>query len=140
MNKLIIFTISLFMVFAFLQNSYARSSYISYEVVEIRSEGIVVKNSRGELSLIKKDPGDIKAGDIVRYDSIRNRLKKSSWQLANIIEMANSTITLRLKNGKELDINMRSKYREEFSQGDQVFFKESSGQLKKSNFQQLDEE
>ena len=140
MNKLIIFTISLFMVFAFLQNSYARSSYLSYEVVEIRSEGIVVKNSRGELSLIKKDPGDIKAGDIVRYDSIRNRLKKSSWQLANIIEMANSTITLRLKNGKELDINMRSKYREEFSQGDQVFFKESSGQLKKSNFQQLDEE
>ena len=140
MNKLIIFTISLFMVFAFLQNSYARSSYISYEVVEIRSEGIVVKNSRGELSLIKKEPGDIKAGDIVRYDSIRNRLKKSSWQLANIIEMTNSTISLRLKNGKELDINMRSKYREEFSQGDQVFFKESSGQLKKSNFQQLDEE
>ena len=123
MKKLIILAIPLFMVLAFLQDSYARSSYISYEVVEIRSEGIVVKNSVGELSLIKKDPGDIKAGDIVRYDSIRNRLKKSSWQLASIIEMTNSTITLRLKNGKELDIANRGKYREEFSQGEQVFLK-----------------
>ena len=140
MKKLIFLMIPLFMLLAYLQNGYASSSYISYEVIEIQSEGIVVKNSKGESSFINKNPGDIKVGDIIRYDSIRKRLKKSSWQLAKIIMMNNSTITLQLKNGQNLDVNMRAKYRGDFSEGEEVLFKSSSGQLEKSNFQQIDEE
>ena len=80
------------MVLVLFQNSHASSPYVPYEVVEIQKEGILAKDHKGQLHLIKKDPGDTKVGDIIRYDYIRNRLRKSPWQLAKIIEMTESTI------------------------------------------------
>jgi hypothetical protein len=140
MKKLIFFILPLFMLPALFQNVYARSPYISYEVVEIQQEGILAKDHKGKLHLIRKDPGDIKVGEIIRYDYIRDRLKKSPWQLAKIVEMTDSSITLQLKTGQNAKVNMRARYRTEFSQGEEVFYKETTNQLIKSNFAEVDEE
>jgi hypothetical protein len=139
MKKIMFFILPFLLLLAFSQNTHA-GSYIKYEIVEIQSEGIVVKDNQGKLSLIKNDPADLKVGDIVTYDSIRERMRKSPWQLATITEMNNSTITLQPKNGESLKtINMRAHYRGEFSPGEEVLYKESAKQIKKSNFQDLGE-
>jgi hypothetical protein len=140
MNKLIILAIPLLIVLACFQNSYASTPYRSYEVTQIRNEGIVVRDFKGYFYLIEKDAGDIKVGDHIRYDSGRHRLRKSPWQLATITEMTDRTIKLKLNSGEKLEINTRSKYRRKFNQGDQVFYKKSSGQIKKSNFEKIGEE
>ena len=140
MKKLIFFILLVFVILAFFQKGFAHSPYISYEVIEIQKEGILAKDHKGKLHLIKKDPDDIKVGEIIRYDFIRDRLKKSPWQLAKIVEMTDSNIKLQLKTGQTVIINMRAKYREEFNQGEEVFFKESTNQLEKSNFVKVDEE
>ena len=96
-------------------------------------------DSGGERYLIDKNPGKLKVGDSVRYDYVRNVLRKNPWQLATVTMMGNNTVTLKLNNGEKLDVNMRSQYRGKFNQGDQVFYKKSSKQIKKNNLQKLDE-
>lgn len=139
MKRLLILAIPLLVVFACFQNSYAKTYYRTFEVAEIQSDGIVLKDFEGGRFLLDKDPGGLKVGDTVRYDTVRNRLKKSPWQSAKITRMTDRTVTLRLNSGEKVDVNMRSSYRNEFKQGDQVKYKESSGQIKKSNLQKLDD-
>ena len=139
MKKLIIFAIPLFIVFAYSQNCYARSSYKTYEVSQIRSDGIVVKDFQGIIYVIEKDPGDLKVGDIVRYDASRHRLRKSPWQKAKIINITDRTLTLEANSGEQLELNI-NKYRGKFNKGDQVLFKGSTGQIKKSGFQEVESE
>jgi hypothetical protein len=138
MKKLIILAIPLLVVLAYFQNSYAASHYRSYEVFQIQTDGIILRDFKNDFYFIKEDPGDIKVGDLIRYDSGRNRLKKSPWQLAKITEMTNRKITVTLSSGETREVNMRNRYLREFSQGDQVYYKKSSDQIKKSNFQKLD--
>ena len=140
MKIFLFLAIPLFLVLTSMQYSHARSAYLTYEVTGIRSDGIVVRNTKGDLSFIKRGPADFQVGEIIKYDYVRDRLRKSPWQLAEIVAKTNSTITLQLNNGRNLDVPMRGRYRGEFKQGEKVFYKEATGQLKKSNFQQLDEE
>jgi hypothetical protein len=139
MKKLIILAIPLLIVFAAFQNSYADTYYRTYELTQIRSDGLVLMDSGGERYLIDKNPGKLKVGDSVRYDYVRNVLRKNPWQPATVTMMGNNTVTLKLNNGEKLDVNMRRQYRGKFNQGDQVFYKKSSKQIKKNNLQKLDE-
>ena len=140
MKRLIILTIPLFIILAAFQNSYADTYYQTYELAQIRSDGLILMDSEGNSHLADKDPGKLKIGDSVRWDKVRNVLKKNPWQPAIVTMMGNNTVTLKLNNGEKLDVNMRSQYRGKFKQGDQVLYKKSSGQIKKSNLQKLEEE
>ncbi|MFC1827777.1 hypothetical protein ACFLZQ_07615 [Thermodesulfobacteriota bacterium] len=139
MKKLIIVAITSLVIFACFHNSYARTYYRTFEVAEIRSDGIVLKDFEGGRFLIDKDPQGLIVGDIVRYDTVRNRLRKSPWQPAKVTKMTDRTITLQLKNGEKVDVNMRSNYRGEFKKGDTVDYKASAGQIKKKNLMKLDD-
>lgn len=139
MKKLLIFAIPFFVIFALFQNSYAKTYWRTFEVVEITSEGIVLQDFEGGRFLVNKDPGGYKVGDIVRYDTVKNRLKKSPWQPAEVIKMTDRTVTLLMNSGDKIDVNMRSSYRNEFAEGDQVKYNVSKGQIKKSNLQKLEE-
>jgi hypothetical protein len=140
MKRLIILTIPLFIILAAFQNSYADTYYQTYELAQIRSDGLILMDSEGNSYLADKDPGKLKIGDSVRWDKVRNVLKKNPWQPAIVTMMGNNTVTLKLNNGEKLNVNMRSQYRGKFKQGDQVLYKKSSGQIKKSNLQKLEEE
>ena len=140
MKRLIILTIPLFIILAAFQNSYADTYYQTYELAQIRSDGLILMDSEGNSHLADKDPGKLKIGDSVRWDKVRNVLKKNPWQPAIVTMMGNNTVTLKLNNGEKSDVNMRSQYRGKFKQGDQVLYKKSSGQIKKSNLQKLEEE
>ena len=140
MKRLIIFLIPLLMVLALFQNSYARTYYRTFEVAEITGEGIVLKDFEGGRFLVEKEPGDLQVGDLVRYDTVRNRLKKSPWQPATITKMTDRIITIETRGGERVDVNMRSKYLNEFTEGEQVHYNAAKGQIKKSNLQPVDEE
>lgn len=140
MKKLIICAIPLLLLLAFYQNGYARTYYRTFEVVEITGEGFILQDFEGGRFLVGKDPGkfDIQVGDIVRYDTVRDRLKKSPWQPATILKMTDSTITIETRHEDSVDVNMRSKYRNEFKEGDHVQYNAAKGQLMKDNLQPLD--
>jgi len=144
MKKLLILAIALIVVFTVFQNSYAKTYWRTYEVVEIQSDGIVLKDFEGGRFLIQKDPNKIKGGlqvgDSVKYDSVKNRLKKNPWQPADITSMNNNTITLKLKNGENVDVKMQSKYRNDLNEGEQVYYNASKGQIKKSHLKELEED
>ncbi|MFC1827103.1 hypothetical protein ACFLZQ_04145 [Thermodesulfobacteriota bacterium] len=144
MKKLLIVAIALVVVIAGFQQSYAKTYWRTYEVAEIQSNGIVLMDFEGNRFLVKKDPGKIKGGlqvgDSVRYDSVKNVLKKNPWQPAAITEITDNTITLELNSGEKVDVNMRSKYRNEFNKGDQVFYNASKKQLKNSTVKEVEQE
>lgn len=52
------------------------AKYRTYEVVEVTEKTVTIKDKDGKVLVLEKDPKDFKAGDIVRYDSKRNRLRK----------------------------------------------------------------
>ena len=140
MKKLIFFTLTLLFVFSSFQVSHAKTFYRTFEVAEITDQGIVLKDFEGGRFLVEKDPNGIKVGDMVRYDTVRNRLKKSPWQPAEITRMTDRIITLEIKSGDRVDVNMRSSYRNEFKKGEQVLYYAAKSQIKKSNLQKLDDE
>ena len=144
MKKLTIPAIALFVLFCNIPNSYANTYYRTFEVAEITSEGIILKDFEGGKFLVEKDPskisGGLKAGDSVRYDTVRKVLKKNPWQPAEITKMTDRTITLQLRNGDTVEMSMQSKYSNNFNKGDQVHYKASTGQIKKSNLIELEKE
>lgn len=140
MKKLIIVAIAFLAIFACFHNSYAKTFYRTFEVAEIQGDGIVLSDFEGGRFLIEKDPRGLKVGDSVRYDSVRNVLKKNPWQPATVTRMSDSTITMQFKNDDTIDLALQSKYRGKFKKGEQIFYKASSKQIKKSNLQQLEEE
>ena len=118
MKKLVILAVALIVVFASFPSSYAKTRYGTFEVAEIQSNGIVLMDFEGGRFLVEKDPnsikGGLKVGDSVRYDSAKNKLKKNSWQPAEITNIGSNSISLKLKNGDTAEVNMRSKYQNEF--------------------------
>ena len=137
MKKIIFPAVALFLLFFNFQQSYAKTYYRTFKVAEITGEGVVLKDFEGGRLLVNKDPSGLKIGDSVRYDTVRNVLKKNPWQPATVTKMGNNSLTLQFSNGEKEDVNMRSNYRNKFKKGDKVLYKATSGQLKKSNFQKL---
>ena len=119
MKKLLILAIPFFFLSVLFQNSYAKTYWRTFEVAEITSEGIVLQDFEGGRFLVNKNPGGYKVGDIVRYDTVKDRLKKSPWQPAEVIKMTDRTVTLQMNSGNKIDLNMHSSYRNEFAEGDQ---------------------
>ncbi|KPJ99261.1 MAG: hypothetical protein AMJ60_05595 [Desulfobacterales bacterium SG8_35] len=139
MKRLAILAIALLATFLLFNNSYGRTFYRTFEVVEIQPDGIVLQDFEGSRLLVDKAPNGLKVGDIVRYDTVRNVLKISPWQPAKVINMTDRTVTLQLNNDDYIEINMRSSYQNQFQVGDTIQYKASSGQIKKSDLGELKE-
>lgn len=140
MKKLLILILPLLLLLGYSQGSSAARYYRTYEVVEIRSDGIVLRDTAGKTYLIDNSAEGLKTGDLVRYDSVRKRLKKYSWQIGRITGMTDSTVTLQLNNGESVELAMRLGYRDEFSPGDTVYYQHTSGQIRKGDVPQAYEE
>lgn len=143
MKKLIIpILVSFALLFSF-TNTDARTYWRTYIVDEITSEGIILKDFEGNRFMVNKNPNKIKGGplepgDYVRFDTVKNKMKKNPWQPARVTEIGSNSITLILHNGKTALVNMKKGYRDQFKKGDQVEYRASKGQIKKSHLQPLD--
>ena len=79
MKKLILLTTTLLLVFSFSQSSYADTYFGTHEIIDITDQGITLS---GIEAPIDKDSSGYKVGDMVRYDAVRDILRKSPWQPA----------------------------------------------------------
>ena len=144
MKKLLILAIALLVVLGSFPNSYAKTRYGTFEVAEIQSDGIVLMDFEGKKFLVEKDAseikGGLKVGDSVRYAPGKSRLKKNPWQPAKITNITNNKLTLQLKNGDIIDVNMKSNYQGKFKQGDQVSYNIPKKQIKEGNLTEAEQD
>lgn len=143
MNKLIIPVLVFFAIIFTFSDIHAKTFWRTYLVDEITDQGIILKDFEGNKLVVDKKPnqikgGPLKAGDSVRYDSVKNKLKRNPWQPATITNIGNNSISIGLQNGDTAEVNMKSKYRDQFKVGDHVEYQASRGKIKKSGLQPLD--
>ncbi len=74
MKKIIVLFMTVLLVLIF--STTAPAKYRTFEVVEVTENSITLKDKKGKLLVLEKDPKDFKAGDMVRYNSRNNRLRK----------------------------------------------------------------
>ena len=104
--KKIILIPAMVMLFLFcgLSSSYGDMYFRTYEIVTISDNSLVLVDNDGIQIEVNKDPKDYKVGYKVRYDNVRNILKKERWQDYTVIKISNNSITLKHKNGDILKL------------------------------------
>lgn len=75
MKKIVLLIIGLLLVILSAQAQAGTQHYKTFEVVEVTSQTLVLQGSDGKkIEIDRTRRPDLKKGDKVRYDSIRNRL------------------------------------------------------------------
>ena len=103
-KTILIPTIVMLFLFCSLGSSYGDMYYRTYEVVAISGNSLTLVDNDGIEIEVNKDPKDYKVGYKVRYDNVKNILKKERWQDYAVIKVSNNSITLRHKNGDILKL------------------------------------
>ncbi len=103
-KTILIPTIVMLFLFCSLGSSYGDMYYRTYEVVAISGNSLTLVDNDGIEIEVNKDPKDYKVGYKVRYDNVKNILKKERWQDYTVIKISNNSITLRHKNGDILKL------------------------------------
>ena len=89
---------------------------------------MTLQDSKGNTVEIDKNPKDYKVGYIVRYDKIRNRLRKNSWQKYKVTAVTRDAVTLQHKTGDTLSVD--GYYIGKYNVGDQVRYNYDKNKLK----------
>ena len=104
MKKLVILTFAMLFLFCSITSSFADTFWRTYEVVAISANSLTLVDSDGVQIEVNKDPKDYKVGYKVRYDDVRNVLKKDRWQDYTVRKVSSSSITLDHKTGDTLTL------------------------------------
>ena len=99
MKRLLILAIAMLFLFCTINSSFGDTFWRTYEVVAISDNSLTLVDSNGNQIEAFKDPKDYKIGYKVRYDNIRNVLKKDRWQDYIVRKVSSSSITLEHKTG-----------------------------------------
>ena len=104
MKRLVMPAIVMLFLFCFTSSSFADTFWRTYEVVAISANSLTLVDSDGVQIEVNKDPKDYKVGYKVRYDDVRNVLKKDRWQDYTVRKVSSSSITLDHKTGDTLTL------------------------------------
>ena len=132
MKTILIPTVVMLFLFCGLSSSYGNTYFITYEVVAISDNSLMLVGNDGVQREVNKDPKDYKVGYKVRYDSIRDILRKARWQDYAVIKVSSNSITLKHKNGDilKLDSGDLKGHINKFKKGDTVSYDTVDGHLK----------
>jgi hypothetical protein len=95
--------VCLFM-FSFASTGFGDTYWRTYEVVAISDNSLTLVDSDNTQIEVNKDPKDYKVGYKVRYDDVRDVLKKNRWQNYTVRKVSSSSITLVHKTGDTLTL------------------------------------
>jgi hypothetical protein len=131
-KTILIPTIVILFLFCGLSSSYGDMFFRIYEIVEISDNSLILVDSDGIQIEVNKDPKNYKVGYKVRYDNVRDILKKERWQDYTVIKVSNNSITLKHKNGDilKLDSGDLKSHINKFKKGDAVSYDSIDGHLK----------
>ena len=124
-----VFIILIFILTGFQMSGASNQDYYrTYEIIEITENGLTLQDSSGNTIEIDKDPKDYKVGYFVRYDKIRNRLRRNQWQEYTVTVVSSNTVTLQHKSGETFSVD--GYYRGKYNVGDQVRYNSARNELK----------
>ena len=93
----------LFLVFG-LGSSLGDTYWRTYEVVAKSTDSLTLVDSDGTQVEVNKDPENYEVGYKVRYDDVRDVLKKDRWQDYTVRKVSSNSITLVHKSGDTLKL------------------------------------
>jgi hypothetical protein len=79
MKKFVMPVIAMLFQLCTISSSFADTFWRTYEVVAISDNSLTLVDSDGTQVEVNKDPKDYKVGYKVRYDDVRDVLKKDHW-------------------------------------------------------------
>ena len=132
MKKTILIAILMLFLFCNLNSSYGDTYYRTYEIEAMSDKSLILVDNDGIQIEVNKDPMGYKVGDKVRYDNVRNILKKDHWQDYTVQEVSINSITLIHKNGEKLKLeadDLKTNF-SMFKQGDYVSYDSVGKHLK----------
>jgi hypothetical protein len=104
MKRLLILAFSILFLLCFANSSFGDTFWRTYEVVAISANSLTLVDSDNTQIEVNKDPKDYKVGYKVRYDDVRDVLKKDRWQDYTVRKVSSSSITLAHKTGDTLTL------------------------------------
>ena len=104
MKRLIMPAIVMLFLFCSISSSFADTFWRTYEVVAISDNSLTLVDSDSIQIEVNKDPQDYTIGYNVRYDDVRDVLKKDRWQDYTVRKVSSSSITLEHKTGDTLTL------------------------------------
>ena len=104
MKRLLIPAIVILFLLTCINSSLGRTFWRTYEVVEISENSLILKdlNYAGGPIEVKNDPTGYKVGYRVRYDGVRDVLRKSQWQDYTVTGASDFSLTIEHKGGEIL--------------------------------------
>jgi hypothetical protein len=115
-----------------ISTSFGDTYWRTYEVLAKSDNSLILVNSAGGQIEVFKDPQDYKVGYKVRYDSVRNILKKYHWQDYTVRKVSSSSITLKHKTDDSLTLKSGEvkTHFNKFKKGDAVSYDAANKHLK----------
>ena len=130
-KALIPVSVLLFLVFG-LGSSLGDTYWRTYEVVAKSADSLTLVDSDGTQVEVNKDPENYGVGYRVRYDDVRDVLKKDRWQDYTVRKVSSNIITLVHKSGDTLKLesaDLKTHFNK-FKKGDMVSYDSVDRHLK----------
>jgi hypothetical protein len=124
MKRVVMAAIAMLFLFCTINSSFGDTFWRTYEVVAISDNSLTLVDSDGIQIEVNKDPKDYKVGYKVRYDNVRDILKKDHWQDYTVIKVSSSSITLKHKTGDTITLGSGDvkTHISDFKKGDKVSY------------------
>jgi hypothetical protein len=124
MKKVVMAAIVMLFLFCSINSSLGATFWRTYEIVAISDNSLTLVDNDGIQIEVNKDPKDYKVGYKVRYDNVRDILKKDHWQDYTVIKVSSSSITLKHKTGDRITIGSGDvkTHISDFKKGDAVSY------------------
>lgn len=132
MKQILVPVLAILFLVCTISISYGDTYWRTYEVFAISDNSLTLVDSNGSQVELNKDPKDYKVGYKVRYDSVRDILKKDHWQDYTVRKVSSSSITLKHKTGDSLTLKSGEvkTHFNKFKKGDAVSYDAVNKHLK----------
>ena len=132
MKKLMMPLLVCLFMFSFASTGFGDTYWRTYEVVAISDNSLTLVDSDNTQIEVNKDPKDYKVGYKVRYDDVRDVLKKNRWQNYTVRKVSSSSIILEHKTGDTLTLRSGDVKTQlgKFKKGDAVSYDSAGKHLK----------
>ena len=103
MRRLLIPAIVILFLLTCISSSFGRTFWRTYVVEEVTDNSLILKDIyTGGMVEAQKDPTGYKVGYRVRYDGVRDVLRKSQWQDYTVTGASDFSLTIEHKGGEIL--------------------------------------
>ena len=131
-KQILVPMLAILFLLCIISTGFGDTYWATYEIVAISDNSLTIVDSNGNGAVVNKDPKDYKVGYKVRYDNVKDILKKERWQDYTVRKISSSSITLKHKTGDSLILKSGDvkTHLNKFKKGDAVSYDSIEKRLK----------